>query len=234
MASRAAAARGKAAPGGTKKFTDDNASWLKPVSKKRSLFEEEEEDDDDEGEEEDEGEESEEGEEGAYDEEDEEGEEEDEEEEDDELDFERKARATMAKLQADAAANQEELRERDLAQSSGVLPSAEEKELEAQRPPDISALRDRVKAVVEVLSDFNARREAGVPRSEYVEVLAGDVSVVYGYARRCRRCWPRAAAHPSRHPSHRLTTSCSLWQVRARARRAAPRPLLTGGGSLLH
>ena len=171
-----------------KSFTDDNSKWLQPSKRKRDLFDDEDEDDED-GE--DDGEEDDEmddeiGDEGGSDEGEEEEDDDDEEEEDDddddELDFERKARATMAKLQADAAANQEEMREQDLAQSSGILPSAEELAIESQRPPDISALRDRVKAVVEVLSDFASRREPGVARADYVEVLTNDISTVYGYA----------------------------------------------------
>merc|ERR1719284_1035732 len=125
------AVRGKPAERG---FSDENAQWLKPTGRKRSLFEEEPEDDDDDDDEDeddevgesedDEGDDAEgeedEGDEDDYD------EDEDEDDEDDELDFERKARATMAKLQADATANQEEIVARDIAQSSGLLPSVEE------------------------------------------------------------------------------------------------------------
>lgn len=131
----------------------------------------EEVDDDDMGEDDDDGEEAEEG----YDDDSEEDEDEDE-----ELDFERKARETVARMERDAAANDSELREQ--IKGERILPTAEELEEEAQRPPDISALRDRVKSVVEVLSDFAERREDGRPRGDYVSVLANDLATVYGYS----------------------------------------------------
>jgi ribosomal RNA methyltransferase Nop2 len=207
MSSRAVAARGKAskpAPSAKtqgKQFSDHNKSWLKPVQagaasagKKRSLFEEEDddddEDDDDEEEEgseeegsEEEGEEEDDDDEGEDDEDEEEGDDdddEDEEDEDEELEFERKARRTMAKLSADAAANEAELR--DQIASESVLPTAEELAEEQQRPPDISTQRDRIKQVAEVLADFANRREPGRARHEYVNVLASDLAMVYGYS----------------------------------------------------
>ena len=201
MSSRASSARGKAkaapAPAKGKQFTDDNKNWLKPVApKKRSLFEEDEDEDfedDDSGEEEGSGEEDEDDDEDDDEEEDgdeeegseeegseEEEEEDDEDEDEDELEFERKARKTMAKLTANNMANAEEMREQLNAQS--VLPTPAELEEEQQRPPDISNLRDRVKQVAEVLGDFKKRREEGRSRHEYVTVFASDLCTVYGYS----------------------------------------------------
>ena len=190
---KATKAGGKAAAGG---FSDDNKSWLQPVSgKKRALFEEEEDDDDDEDDHDEEGEEEEEGEDedgseeeddgGAQyedddDDEDEDNDEDEDDDDDDELDFERKARQTMARLQQEAAENEKEVH--DLQASASVLPTAAELEEEAAQPPDISNLRERVKAIVDVLGDFKARREEGRSRSEYVSVLSSDLAVVYGYS----------------------------------------------------
>jgi len=70
----------------------------------------------------------------------------------------------------------------DLQASASVLPTAAELEEEAAQPPDISNLRERVKAIVDVLGDFKARREEGRSRSEYVSVLSSDLAVVYGYS----------------------------------------------------
>ena len=230
-------------------FSDSNKSWLKAVDNKRDLFEEAE--DDDEGEEdfesdeldeddesmgeedegeEDEGEDDDEGEEEMDDDEmndDDEGEEEEDEDEDDEegeegeLEFERKARRTVAKLERQARENQAEMMQ---GQDSGFsLPTAAELEEEQTRPPDISAVRaartlcrprlrprappcaratpscllpsdrlasrpvrwqvrERVKEVIDVLSDFNAKREAERARVEYVAVLSADLQTVYGYS----------------------------------------------------
>eukprot|EP00325_Prymnesiales_sp_UTEX-LB-985_P001191 CAMPEP_0174695646 /NCGR_PEP_ID=MMETSP1094-20130205/1984_1 /TAXON_ID=156173 /ORGANISM="Chrysochromulina brevifilum, Strain UTEX LB 985" /LENGTH=634 /DNA_ID=CAMNT_0015892205 /DNA_START=64 /DNA_END=1968 /DNA_ORIENTATION=- len=192
------ALRGAASAGTGGSYSDHNKSWLKEV-KKHDLFEEENDDDaseeDDEGEEDDDGEEGEEGEEaeeGEEDLEEDEGEDEDEgeededsedddeeDDEDEEMDFERKARETMDRLTREAAENQEELQQQIASES--VLPTEEEMEEEHSHPPDVSALRDRIKAVAEVLGDFGSRREPGRSRSDYMRVFSNDLALVYGY-----------------------------------------------------
>ena len=62
------------------------------------------------------------------------------------------------------------------------LPTADELDEEASRPPDISHVRERVKMVAEVLSDFAVKRAPGRSRTEYMDVFSADVSVVYGYS----------------------------------------------------
>jgi ribosomal RNA methyltransferase Nop2 len=140
----------------------------------------EDDEDEDDDEDDEDGEDDEDNDDEEEDDEDDDDEEEEEDDEGEELEFERKARRTMAKLQQDAVDNEAELRDQIVGQS--VLPSAEELEDEASRPPDISAVRDRVKAVVEVLSDFSSRREEGRARVEYIACLSSDLATVYGYS----------------------------------------------------
>ncbi|KAL1525868.1 hypothetical protein AB1Y20_020699 [Prymnesium parvum] len=173
-------ARRKSAPGMTPGFTDSNKSWLTPTEKKRPLFGEEEEEE--EGEEEmDVDEEQLDGEDDGEDDDDEEEEEDDDDDDEgEELEFEKKARRTVARMEREAIENEKEVRE--LQRGDFSLPTAAELEEEQSRPPDISAVRDRVKQVVEVLSDFNARREEGRSRVEYISTLVADLQTVYGYS----------------------------------------------------
>lgn len=91
-----------------------------------------------------------------------------------ELAFERKARATVARLAADSKIDAAELLKQE---SSFAMPSAEQLEAEARAPPDIPALKARVGDVVGVLGDFAARRQPEVNRADYVALLAADLQV---------------------------------------------------------
>ena len=99
----------------------------------------------------------------------------------DELEFERKARQTVSRLAKQSAANEEEL-QKQLASEQIELPTADELDEEASRPPDVSHVRERVKMVAEVLSDFAVKRAPGRSRTEYMDVFSADLSVVYGYS----------------------------------------------------
>jgi hypothetical protein len=92
----------------------------------------------------------------------------------DELDFERKARATVARLAAESKMDAAELLKQE---ASFTMPSGAQLEAEALAPPDIPALKARVADVVEVLGDFAARRQPDVTRADYVALLAADLQV---------------------------------------------------------
>jgi len=168
-------------------FSDDNSSWLKQVHKKRELFDDDDgNDDNDEGDVDEDDDEEDDDElydaDETYGEEEDEGEEEDDDrDEEDELEFERKARQTVKKMQRDAVDNAEELREQ-LTSEQIALPTADELDEEASRPPDVSHVRERVKMVADVLSDFAAKRAPGRLRVEYMEVFTSDLSTTYGYS----------------------------------------------------
>jgi 25S rRNA (cytosine2870-C5)-methyltransferase len=138
-------------------FSDDNVKWLKP---KRVLMDsdsdgkengESEDDDDDEMDEE-------------------------------ELEVERQSRLVDEEMKVEQEEADAEMR-RTIAQETAIfhLPTPEELEGEKNRVVPPSEIRMRVESILEVLADFNSRREPGRARSEYIDQLVADLSELYGY-----------------------------------------------------
>jgi ribosomal RNA methyltransferase Nop2 len=62
-----------------------------------------------------------------------------------------------------------------------VLPSGQAIEREKAMPPDLAIINQRLRDICYVLADFANRREIGRTRSEYLEVLKGDLALYYSY-----------------------------------------------------
>ncbi|KAF4323240.1 hypothetical protein G195_003758 [Phytophthora kernoviae 00238/432] len=113
---------------------------------------------------------------------------EDDEEEDDEeeLDIERKARLLDEEEALQAQEAEEEMRLNIANNEKYHLQTEEELAEEGEEDDDMTdpaEVYQRIKDVVEVLSQFSARREPGRSRVDYMESLAKDLSGYFGYNR---------------------------------------------------
>ncbi|CAH0515494.1 unnamed protein product [Peronospora belbahrii] len=116
----------------------------------------------------------------------EEDEEEEEDEEKEELDIERKARLLDEEEALQAQEADEEMRLNIANNEPYHLPTEEELVEEGEGDDTMSdpaEVYQRIKDVVEVLSQFSARREPGRSRVDYMESLAKDLAGYFGYNR---------------------------------------------------
>jgi len=143
-----------------KAFTDENSMWLKPKKKGPLLSSGEEDDDDD----------------------DELVEESEDSDDEDELEVERDSRLLDARRKEEAEEAEDEMLE-TVTKHTAIyhLPTKQELEQDVHRVIPPSELRGHVDSILEVLADFNKRREPGRPRSEYIERFGGFLAELYGY-----------------------------------------------------
>ncbi|CDR47359.1 CYFA0S31e00782g1_1 [Cyberlindnera fabianii] len=96
--------------------------------------------------------------------------------------------ALSAKLDQEAALEEQEAEE-ELLQTNitqpraKILPNEEELALESQGPKDLTVLRTRMIEIVKVLEDFKTLAEEGRSRNEYVDRLLQDICDYFGYSR---------------------------------------------------
>merc|ERR1712106_677376 len=165
--------------GVTEEFTDENAAWLKPSSKRKLM---EDSDDEDEevklkgGEDSDE-----EDQEKASDEEDSDDSDGDDDDDDDEMKVEKAAKKLKAKQDKMLAESDKEMKMNLAEIEKFTLPSGQEIEREASTAPDLQIIQGRIRDVIHVLQDFKARREEGVDRQIYMNRLKKDLCLYYSY-----------------------------------------------------
>ncbi|KAG1711520.1 rRNA (cytosine-C5-)-methyltransferase nop2 [Phytophthora capsici] len=112
--------------------------------------------------------------------------EEEEEDDEEELDIERKARLLDEEEELQAQEADEEMRLNIANNEPYHLPTEEELAEEGEGDDDMTdpaEVYQRIKDVVDVLSQFSARREPGRSRVDYVESLAKDLAGYFGYNR---------------------------------------------------
>jgi len=158
-------------------FTDDNAAWLKPSSKRKLMEDSDEEeiqlkggddsgsdvevaggdsDDDDDSEEDGDG-------------------------DDDDMDIEKASKKLKAKQDKMLAESDKEMKTHFTETEKFTLPSGQEIEREASSAPDLQIIQSRIRDVIHVLGDFKARREEGVDRQVYMNRLKKDLCTYYSY-----------------------------------------------------
>merc|ERR1712106_870167 len=166
--------------GVTEEFTDENAAWLKPSSKRKLMEDSDNEDEEIKlkggGEDSDE-----EDQEKASDEEDSDDSDGDDDDDDDEMKVEKAAKKLKAKQDKMLAESDKEMKMNFAQTEKFTLPSGQEIEREASTAPDLQIIQSRIRDVIHVLQDFKARREEGVDRQVYMNRLKKDLCTYYSY-----------------------------------------------------
>lgn len=160
-------------------FTDDNQDWLKVKKQKlmdddsdsEEAEEEEEEDEDDEN-----GDDT-----NPFDEDDDDEDDDEEEEDDDKLPIEKASAKLIKKQKRDQKLSDAELKLNLEQKEIFKLPSGQELEQEANRPPDLQIMQNRIKDVIDVLQNFSKKRDPDRSREEYLDCLKKDLCNYYSY-----------------------------------------------------
>ncbi|XP_001632958.2 probable 28S rRNA (cytosine-C(5))-methyltransferase [Nematostella vectensis] len=152
----------------SKPFSDDNAEWLKLADggdKSDSDMPDEFEDDDNKDSNHD----------------DESGSDQEAESDDEMLPVEKKAKKLDKKKARDKKLADEEMKTNISSTEVFVLPSGQEIEKEANEPPELALINQRIRENIQALSNFSKAREPGRSRKEYLSLLLKDLCTYYSY-----------------------------------------------------
>lgn len=156
-----------------KGYSDENKTWLKPVTKSKQLLENDESDDDEVL--------ADDFEESMSDNSDDDGDEGIQEDGDEMLPVEKAAKKLKKKEKIDKQLAEDELKTNIAQAETYTLPSGQEIEKEAAMSPDLAMIQQRIKDVIYVLADFKTRSTEGKSRREYVAQLRKDLCSYYSY-----------------------------------------------------
>ncbi|RUS89034.1 hypothetical protein EGW08_003205 [Elysia chlorotica] len=111
----------------------------------------------------------------------EESDDDDDDDSDEEMDVEKASKKLIKKQKEDETLAQQELMLNIKSQEKFVLPSGQEVEKEAELPPDLAILDNRISHIRYVLAEFSERREDGRSRKEYMDQLCRDLCARFNY-----------------------------------------------------
>ncbi|KAK3740951.1 hypothetical protein QZH41_017804 [Actinostola sp. cb2023] len=97
------------------------------------------------------------------------------------LPIEKKAKKLDKKKARDKKLAEKELKTNIAETETFVLPSGQEIEKEANEPPDLTLINQRIRENIAALNNFSKVREPGRSRKEYLDLLLKDLCLYYSY-----------------------------------------------------
>ncbi|EDO40895.1 predicted protein [Nematostella vectensis] len=97
------------------------------------------------------------------------------------LPVEKKAKKLDKKKARDKKLADEEMKTNISSTEVFVLPSGQEIEKEANEPPELALINQRIRENIQALSNFSKAREPGRSRKEYLSLLLKDLCTYYSY-----------------------------------------------------